>query len=589
MAFSWSSLVWAEGRYTMDRRRAESVERTLAIARAIIVGMSMVGTLVGGSHPEELAVAADIGLAAYFLASLAYALYVHLRSVDLRWLPAVHVADIGLTALITTLTGGPASPVFAVYVFLLLAAAYRWGRRETLLTGLVTIVTLVAQASFFWGFGIHQVYPPTLVIIRLTYFSVGTLLIGTLAAAERRSGRVSQAIARVMSQVRADAGVIGSVQAVLDEFLSQLAAPHAVLVLDEEGSDRVFIWQADATSRRGVRVLQERRGDARCYTFPVPQGADAWLAERSTPAGVEVVTPKVLLDPEGHRTSLPLDLSPLVSAPLSWKTVVGVASMAGEGWTGRLFIFDPSLAGSPHEELQFLQSLTRGVGPALFNLYLQRRLASRTGVIERARISRELHDGVIQSLVGIEMQLEVMRRESGNRLPETVLSQLTNIQALLSQEILNVRDLMQLLRPVEVDARRLVEHLAEVLDRFRHRTGIDARLVCHADEIDLSPRACRELSSIVQEALANVRKHSGASDVLVRLEAQGSGWRLEIDDNGKGFDFDGHFDHEELDALRRGPVIIKERIRALGGRLAIHSQPGFGARLEITIPGKRHV
>ena len=92
---------------------------------------------------------------------------------------------------------------------------------------------------------------------------------------------------------------------------------------------------------------------------------------------------------------------------------------------------------------------------------------------------------------------------------------------MLSQEILSVRDLMQLLKPADVEARRLVEHLADTVERFRHRTGIDARLACDADEIDLSPRVCREVAGIVQEALANVRKHSGATNVVVRLELNG--------------------------------------------------------------------
>ena len=591
MPFTWSGLARSQRFTTLDPKRAANVERTLSIARVVVVTMGFVGTLLGGSEPKAFALAVVMSLAAYLAFSAAFAAYAHFRVVDQRWALGVHLVDIALIAVVTSLTGGPASPLFAIYVFVLLASAFRWGQRETVLTGFVIVCTLLAQALLYLALGFREAFAPSLVLIRAGYFGIGSVLFGALAETERRSGRISQAVTRVMSRVRAEAGVVGSVQAVLDEFLDQFAASRAVLVLDEEGNDRVFIWQGDAASSPAhrVRLSQERRADALCYTFRVPEGVDAWYVVRPAPLSGGAADMVVALDAGGHRTSVPLDLSALESAPVSWRRMVGVDSMAGEGWTGRLFIFDPVIDGRPDDHLVFLQSLARGVGPALFNLYLQRRLASRTGVVDRARISRELHDGVIQSLVGIEMQLEVIRRESGGRVPESLVTQLTTIQGLLSQEILNVRDLMQLLRPVEVDARRLVEHLADLLDRFRHRTGIDARLVCNADEIDLPPRVCRELSAVVQEALANVRKHSGASDVLVRLEVQGSCWRLEIDDNGKGFDFDGHFEHEELDALRRGPVVIKERVRALGGRLAIHSQPGFGSRLEISIPRKRHV
>jgi signal transduction histidine kinase len=153
---------------------------------------------------------------------------------------------------------------------------------------------------------------------------------------------------------------------------------------------------------------------------------------------------------------------------------------------------------------------------------------------------------------------------------------------------MNVRDLMHMLRPIEVEAGRLVEHLADAVNRFQQHTGIQAQLTCGTDELDLSPRVCREVAGIVQEALANVRKHSGATRVLVRLTPCGGTWQLAIDDNGRGFDFEGTLDHEALEAQRRGPLIIKERVRSIGGRLAIHSQPGFGTRLEVTIPRKHH-
>jgi two-component system sensor histidine kinase UhpB len=253
-----------------------------------------------------------------------------------------------------------------------------------------------------------------------------------------------------------------------------------------------------------------------------------------------------------------------------------------------VFLFLPFDPPAVREQLRYLQTVVHQTGPALFNLYLQRRLQSRAGVVERARISRELHDGVIQALIGIEMQLEVLRREASGKMPEAIAAQLQGIQRVLSQEILNVRDLMQLLKPVEVDAKRLVEHLADMVERFRHRTGILARLACDADDIDLTPRVCREVAGIVQEALANVRKHSGATTVVVRLEPGATGWQLVVDDNGRGLDFEGYLTPEEVDAQRKGPVMIRERVRVVGGRLAINSQPGFGTRLEIAIPRRHH-
>jgi signal transduction histidine kinase len=103
------------------------------------------------------------------------------------------------------------------------------------------------------------------------------------------------------------------------------------------------------------------------------------------------------------------------------------------------------------------------------------------------------------------------------------------------------------------------------------------------------PRICREVARIVQEALVNIRKHSGATQVLVRFGAHSGLWRLVIEDNGRGFDFLGRLSLSDLNASHTGPVTIKERVRTIGGDLSIESLPGRGANLEITFPQKAHV
>ena len=202
----------------------------------------------------------------------------------------------------------------------------------------------------------------------------------------------------------------------------------------------------------------------------------------------------MVLDVRGARLNKTVSAAPLLGTPFHWQTVFCVSAMADGGWTGRLYLFMPHDPPVAREQLRCLRSVTRQVGPALFNLYLQRRLTSRAGVADRARISRQLHDGIIQALIGIEMQIEVLRRDAAGKVPDQVASQLASIQRLLGEEILDVRDLMRLLKPEDVDATRLVEHLADMVERFRHRTSIQARLVCDADEIDLTPRACREVA-----------------------------------------------------------------------------------------------
>jgi len=242
------------------------------------------------------------------------------------------------------------------------------------------------------------------------------------------------------------------------------------------------------------------------------------------------------------------------------------------------------MIGEREEELRFLQEFAHQVGPAVHNVYLMRRLRERAGALERGRFARELHDGAIQSLIGVEMQLDVLRRQAAQQTPE-VNSELSRIQQLLREEVLKLRELMQEMKSFEVDSGRLLGFLTDTVERFRRETGISAEFISEAKEIELPQKVCRELARIVQESLVNVRKHSGAHNVLVRLAHRGGALQLSVEDDGKGFPFSGRLSKEELDG--KGPAVIRDRVRLLAGELTIESNPGHGARLEVRIPPAR--
>ena len=203
--------------------------------------------------------------------------------------------------------------------------------------------------------------------------------------------------------------------------------------------------------------------------------------------------------------------------------------------------------------------------------------------MDRALVARELHDGAIQSLIGMEVQVDVLRRQAAER-AEPMAQELERIRDLLRGEVLNLRELMQQMKPLDLSPQQLLDFLAESVDRFWRETGITASFVSELRQVNLPPRVCQELARIAQEALVNVRKHSGARNVVVRFGAPNGSWKLVIDDDGHGFDFAGRYSQAELDAARKGPVIIKERVRSVGGELTIESATGRGARLEITLP-----
>jgi signal transduction histidine kinase len=219
----------------------------------------------------------------------------------------------------------------------------------------------------------------------------------------------------------------------------------------------------------------------------------------------------------------------------------------------------------------------------VYNVYLLHRLRRRAGAAERARFARELHDGAVQSLIAVEMQVDVLKRQAETT-PAVVGGELGRIQGLLREEVLKLRELMQQMKSIDVDARRLLSLLNDAVERFERETGISARFVTDIVKLEMPDKVCRELLRIVQEGLVNVRKHSKARHALVRLSASASQWSLTLEDDGKGFPFSGRLTQDELDQMGKGPMIIKERVRLIAGVLTVESNPGGGTRLEVKVP-----
>jgi two-component system sensor histidine kinase DegS len=199
-------------------------------------------------------------------------------------------------------------------------------------------------------------------------------------------------------------------------------------------------------------------------------------------------------------------------------------------------------------------------------------------------VARELHDGAIQSLIALEMEIEALRRRAPASAAE-LDGDLIYMQELVRRQVLDLRELMNQLRPIDFETTdQLPDLLAAMVEKFRRDTGISARFVSSAVRLTLSQRAAVEVARIVQESLVNVRRHSRARNVLVSLATENGRCRLSVDDDGCGFEFSGRLSDTELDQRRQGPVIIRERARAMGATLAIDSRPGEGARLELMLP-----
>jgi len=411
------------------------------------------------------------------------------------------------------------------------------------------------------------------------YLLVMGLLLGYLAEQQKHLRAEKAVVTGTLSRVRVEAGLTGTIEQIFNEIMSMYGPSRVMIVSQETRSHRVFAGEMskpNGSSPAEFHWLESGIRDAKTYLDNFP--GDVWYAS------VDRDEWKILaLDETGHQvpmTNLP-SLSQLRQAQ-SFDSLVTVPFLFGGDWRGRLFLFNPSWRGERQEELRFLQDLVRQVGPAVYNVYLLHRLRRRASAAERARFARELHDGAVQSLIAVEMQVDVLRRQAEANRP--IDGELGRIQSLLREEVLKLRELMQQMKAIDVDSQRLLGVLKDAVERFQRETGISARFVTDLDELDMRQRVCREILRIVQEGLVNVRKHSGARHTLVRLASVGDGWSLTMEDDGKGFPFSGRYNAQQMKEAGKGPMIILERVGLIGGELTVESNPGQGTRLEIIVP-----
>jgi signal transduction histidine kinase len=198
---------------------------------------------------------------------------------------------------------------------------------------------------------------------------------------------------------------------------------------------------------------------------------------------------------------------------------------------------------------------------------------------ERARLSRELHDGIGQSLVALNISLQQARRSTGDGPAATALDRTHEIT---SQLVLSVRELAHGLRPSQLDDLGLAAALRAHLDKVVRPLGITASIAENLGEQRLPPECELCCFRVAQEAMANALRHADATELQVAIAFDGTLLSLSVRDNGRGFDTET-FERrpEQLHSL--GLLGMQERVTALGGLFKIRSAPGDGTEVSLTL------
>lgn len=220
-------------------------------------------------------------------------------------------------------------------------------------------------------------------------------------------------------------------------------------------------------------------------------------------------------------------------------------------------------------ELAFLRMMRR--------LEAERRRAGsaalRAQEEERARVARDLHDEVNQSLTGLLLRLEAVREAA----PPELELQLAETRSLAGQAMGELLSLARQLRPTALDDLGLAAAIAGQVEQVR-RPDLEAELTAEGDFSDLDDDVQLVVYRVAQEALTNAARHSGARRIAVSLRRDGDGVALEIADDGRGFAFE-----QSENGLGIGGM--RERALLIGAELTIESRPGEGTTVRLTVPG----
>ena len=203
---------------------------------------------------------------------------------------------------------------------------------------------------------------------------------------------------------------------------------------------------------------------------------------------------------------------------------------------------------------------------------------------ERHRLAMELHDQTAANLAAINLNLKVFAMSVPATDPDTQRLLQEN-SALLSETVVTIRGFCSDLRPVLLDYAGLGAAIRSAAAQFESRTGIRAEV----DDGGLAERCDPDIESgtfrIVQEALVNCGKHSGAANVRIQIAVHGDRLQVEIRDDGKGFDLEALGTRSQ--APGHGLLNMRDRAALAGGELRVESAPGEGTRIRLVMPWKR--
>ncbi|MFZ2177532.1 MAG: ATP-binding protein, partial [Rhodococcus sp. (in: high G+C Gram-positive bacteria)] len=360
--------------------------------------------------------------------------------------------------------------------------------------------------------------------------------------------------------IRVDRGIVESAHS-RDALVGGSSARHRALldavssIVASEDVDEVLDKLRDATfaTTTARRVEISRQTPVRLGAIEVPNASSASMLGGAGPAG------------EAHEMKLTERIAKLVVKNDVTETSVVAAFPLGESeHHGPTMEVLAALAGAVIER------------EALRRESLERIVAVQEA--ERGRIARDLHDEFGHLFAGVMDGLSVLQNSEDATTRQTV----TDVRKIVRQGIQVARTVAWSLRPSGLDDLGLTGCIEQYVEDCRQMYPIRIELTATGQPISVPPAVATAVFRIVQEALTNIGRHSGAGEASVMIVSSADTVRAVVEDNGAGFDLDMVGQRRSL-----GLIGMRERARLVGGRLSVESRPGQGTTIMVEVPVRR--
>jgi len=548
-------------------------ERAIATARVALAAAALIAIWLDPETPGyyiEETYAVHGMYAAYALVLLALASF---RPTSPRMALSTHLIDISLFSYFQHLTLGSSSPFFQYFVFSLFCGALRWGWRGTLGTSILVLLSYIVVGASMSGTTGADEFELSRFIIRLGYLATSAALLVYLARHEVRLRLEIERLAHWPAVGGLDRHAL--LTRLLGHAAQLLSAERVVVVWD--AADEPWMYAACWSP---ADVVVTKHGPADLDPLVPMALADAVIVSASPPGELAVST----VATEGasfewvglvvHERLRPhLTGAGLASAPFRTESV-----------SGRVFV--SGLADPTAELMSLTQVVARAIGSALDQFQSAEQLQEVAAREQRLRLARDLHDGVLQSLMGIRLELQTLATDVETTATDAIRGRLLALERALAIEQREIRLLfIEDVKP----AAGAGEHggVAGRLEALRERVAaewkVPVSIRVHPSPMALSEPLEQAVPLMAHEAIVNALKHASPSRISVDVQANDGTLLMAVSDDGCGFSFRGRREHAELIQQHLGPLSLRERAESLGGHIAVESTE-TGSRIEIALP-----